>query len=286
MKKILALLLILFHQLIAQSQPATKQVLIEGTGPEIVFLHGGTFDYGAFAPHSKLLADSFSVIRMQQFNVQYANEGRTLPNDYSVRTESVAVRATLDSLKLTAPVILVGHSYGGVIAFDFALNNPERVLSLVLVEAPLFDMAKAKGEYSKKMSQIDELTKHFTPQATITEEMIKNFRCEMANCDTLDIRKNPMWPNWLKQKDRLRGLSVVPAYKIDFKKLQGFQKPVLIITGTTTIEPNKTVNKLLSHEFSNAKTASLQGDHIAVYQNAAAFVQTLKAFLRIANNGY
>lgn len=284
MRQSLIFLLILLGQLITQAQPKTKQVLVEGSGPPVVLLHGGTFDYNAYANHSKLLADSFTVIRMQQFNVQYANEGLTLPANYSVKTESEAIKATLDSLQIKQPVILVGHSYGGVVAFDFAMNYPSKVRSLILVEAPLFDIAKTKGEYSEKMKQIDEMSQHFKPQATITEEMIKGFRCKMTNCDTFDIRKHPMWPRWLQQKDRLRGLSVVPGYKMDFKKVRAFQNPVLIVTGINTIEPNQTVDRLLSQEFANAKRSSLPGDHIAIYPNAPVFVQILKQFVRDTNN--
>ena len=286
MKRILTFFLLYFSQLIAQAQAKTKQVLIEGAGQPIVFLHGGSFDNTAFAAHSRLLSDTFTVIRMLQFNVQYADAGWILPKDYSVKMESDAITATLDSLHITSPVILIGHSYGGVIAFDFAINHPERIKSLVLIEAPLFDIAKRKGVYSKKMKQIDELSKDFTPQTIITEEMIKSFRCEMTNCDTFDIRTHPMWPKWLKQKDRLRGLSVVSAYKIDFKRLQAFVKPSLIVTGTKTIEPHKTVDKLLSREFSNAQTGSLRGDHIAIYQNPDNFVLILKSFIRYNSNGY
>ena len=286
MKGILTLLLLSLSQLVGQAQAKTKQVLIEGTGQPIVFLHGGTFDYTSFAAHSKLLSDTFTVIRMLQFNVQYADAGWALPKDYSVKMESEAVKATLDSLHITAPVILIGHSYGGVIAFDFAITHPDRIKFLVLVEAPLFDIAKTKGEYSEKMKQIDELSKNFTPQAIITEEMIKNFRCEMTNCDTLDIRSHPMWSKWLKQKDRLKGLFVVSAYKIDYKKLHGFSKSTLIVTGTKTIEPNRTVDQLLSREFSNATRGSLTGDHIAIYQNAGNFVEMLKAFIRTNSSGY
>ena len=122
MKNVLTCLVLLI-QLVVQAQPKTKQVLVEGSGPPVVLLHGGTFDYNAYSAHAKLLADSFTVIRMQQFNVQYANEGRTLSTDYSVKKESEAVSATLDSLHITRPVILVGHSYGGVIAFDLAIAN-------------------------------------------------------------------------------------------------------------------------------------------------------------------
>ncbi|AWO00650.1 hypothetical protein DLD77_02515 [Chitinophaga alhagiae] len=286
MKGILTFLLFSFSQLVGQAQAKTKQVFIEGSGQPIVFLHGGTFDYTAFAAHARLLSDTFTVIRMLQFNVQYADAGWTLPIDYSVSMESDAIKATLDSLHITTPIILIGHSYGGVIAFEFALNHPDRIKCLVLVEPPLFDIAKRKGEYSEKMKQIDELSKDFTPQAIVTEDMIKSFRCEMTNCDTFDIRTHPMWPKWLKQKDRLKGLSVVSAYKIDFRKLYAFSKSVLIVTGTKTIEPNKTVDKLLSREFSNAKTGSLTGDHIAIYQNADNFVPMLKSFVRTNSNSY
>ena len=286
MKKIFFYLFVTLNLTAVQAQVKTKQVLIDGKGQPIVLLHGGTFDFNSFESHSKLLADSFLVIRIQQFNVQYANEGRTLPTDYSVKLESEAVLATLDSLQITKPIILVGHSYGGVIAFDFALNHPKRIQSLILVEAPLYDIAQVKGKYSVKMKEIDELTRQFKPQTIITEEMIASFRSIVSSCDTCDIYKHPMWPKWLKQKDRIRGLFVVPDYKIDFAKLHAFQKPVLIVTGTNTIEPNVVVDELLSKEFSNVNTGSLPGDHIALYQKPEIFIQLLKAFLKDINSGY
>ena len=199
--------------------------------------------------------------------------------------ESEALKTTLDSLRISMPVIVVGHSYGGVIAFDFAINYPEMVRTLVLVEAPLFDIAKVKQVYSQKMKVINELTKDFTPLATITEEMIKSFRCSMTNCDTFKIQAHPMWRTWLSQKDRLRGLSVVSGYKINFEKLHAFQKPVLILTGTNTIEPHKTVDKLLLREFSTATAASFPGDHISIYQNPETFTRIIKAFFRVSNKG-
>ncbi len=45
--------------------------------------------------------------------------------------ESVVLRLT------DQPVMLVGHSYGGLVALTFALRRPERVRKLALVEAPL-----------------------------------------------------------------------------------------------------------------------------------------------------
>ncbi len=58
--------------------------------------------------------------------------------------ESEAIKFTLDSLNIKEPVILVGHSYGGLIAFDFALNHPDHIRSLVLIEPPIFGIAEIK----------------------------------------------------------------------------------------------------------------------------------------------
>ena len=88
MKSTFIFVLIFILNSVVHAQLKTKRVLIDGKGLPIVFLHGGTFDYTNFENHSKLLKDSFTVIRMLQFNVQYANEGLALPKSYSVKMES------------------------------------------------------------------------------------------------------------------------------------------------------------------------------------------------------
>jgi pimeloyl-ACP methyl ester carboxylesterase len=51
-------------------------------------------------------------------------------------SDSVAdLVSILDALGVDGPVHLVGHSYGGAIALTFALAYPERVASMLLIEA-------------------------------------------------------------------------------------------------------------------------------------------------------
>ena len=272
-------LLCLLFIVAANAQPRTKQVIVEGNGRPLLLLNGGNFDITSFAAHAKLLSDSFTVIRMQQFNTQYALQGKQLPADYSIATETAALVATLDSLHITAPLVVVGHSLGGVIAFDLAMHYPNRVALLVLVEAPLYHLAQARGAYTAQMKSIDELTKNFTFSAIITEAMLKDFRCAIMNCDSIDIYKHPMWPTWVQKKDALRGLSAVANYKVDPMQVKAYKKPVLIVTGTRTIDANRIVDELLVKEFPQATAGSLPGEHTAIYPNVPVFAQLLRNFV-------
>jgi pimeloyl-ACP methyl ester carboxylesterase len=269
-----------FLPLFVLAQSKIKKVLVEGEGSPMVMLNGGVADMSVFSVHSNLLSKSYKVIRMEQFNVQYATEGLTLPKNYSVRMESKSIKLTLDSLNITEPIILIGHSYGGLIALDFALNYPNRIRSLVLIEPPVFGIAEANKEYPEGMKQMQELVGELTPQSEITEDMAERFRCALLNCDTIDIRQHPLWTTWVKQRNRLRGLSATLHYKISLNSLRTFRKPVLIITGSETVLFHKRINELLAASFPFAQTSSIQGGHTIINTKPNEFIKLLLEFLK------
>jgi hypothetical protein len=53
-----------------QHDPVQLQAFSEGNGLPIVMLGGGTFGAAAFAPHAKILANKFRVVRLQTLNVE------------------------------------------------------------------------------------------------------------------------------------------------------------------------------------------------------------------------
>ena len=278
MKKVFVFLL--FLPILAISQSKIKKCLVEGEGTPIVMLNGGTADMTVFALHSKELSHNFKVIRMEQFNVEYATENLMLPRNYSVRMETEAIRFTLDSLHIKEPIILVGHSYGGLIALDFAVNHPNYIRSLVLIEPPVFGIADSKKESPEGMKKMKELLKQLTPQANITEDMVKQFRCELMNCDSFDIHQHPSWKTWISQKNRLRGLNAVSNYKFELKMVHQFRKPVLIVTGAQTVPFHKRIDELLTTEFPLARAATIQGGHAAINTNSKEFIDCLLRFVK------
>lgn len=272
------LLFILLFPAFTFAQYSTKQVIVEGKGSPIVLLAGGRWDMQSFSTPSAALSTNHQVIRMEHFNVQYAKQGLLLPN-YSLQQESEAIGRTLDSLGIHEPVVLIGWSFGALIAMDFALNHPSRIRKLVLYEPPAFWVAKAKGESPPGMQKMIELSKSFTPTATISEQQFAQFRCILDGCDTAQIRQHPQWPAWVMQKDRLRGLSVVANHCDSIERLQAFQLPVLILTGHGTVAFHRRINELLAAEFPVVKVKEIAGGHSAPQAAVQDFIEAIKEFV-------
>lgn len=252
---------LLIIQLTASAQPKIKKVRVDGSGIPLVMLAGALANMNALNVPVKDLSQKFKVIRMEHFNIQYAAEGKLLPKNYSVRTESEAIKYTLDSLGIKEPVVLVGNSFGGLIALAFAINHPKRVRSLVLLEPPFFGLLLAKNESPEGLQRILDVTKEYTPQAEITEEMVERFRCLQLNCDTINIRQLPQWKSWVDRKNIHRGGSTASEYKANFKKLNRFRKPVLLISGTQSTLIYKRITELLKEELPHSKRIFIESGH-------------------------
>jgi pimeloyl-ACP methyl ester carboxylesterase len=112
------------------------QSQVEGSGPTLVMVGGGTTGALSWQQHVTRLSPTRKLIRLQTLNVQYGLENRPLPLNYSIELESHAMKATLDSRCLSEPVDVAGWSLGALIALDFALDNCDRVRTLTLIEPP------------------------------------------------------------------------------------------------------------------------------------------------------
>jgi pimeloyl-ACP methyl ester carboxylesterase len=106
-----------------------------GSGPPVVLIHGLLLGnlaswYLTVAPalartHRVLLYD----LRGHGLS-QRTSDGYTLA---AMAADLEGLCARFDS----APVALVGHSYGGLVALRFAIDHPERVARLALIDMPL-----------------------------------------------------------------------------------------------------------------------------------------------------
>ncbi len=102
----------------------------------VVLVHGIASSAATFQRVIPQLEGRYRCISLDLlgFGESPAPEGAT----YTIEEHVASIRATIASLKLRAPVILVGHSLGSLLAARYAAQNPERVSRLLLVSPPVY----------------------------------------------------------------------------------------------------------------------------------------------------
>lgn len=103
-----------------------------GQGQPILILHGGPdFDHTYFLPELDRLADAFRLIYYDQ-----RGRGRSAknvqPEDVTIESEVADLERLREYFQLGS-VALLGHSWGAVLAMEYATRHPQRVSHLVLM---------------------------------------------------------------------------------------------------------------------------------------------------------
>lgn len=108
----------------------------EGDGPVVILVHGIASSSVTFRRLTPLLLDTHRVISVDLlgFGESVAPSDATFTLDEHVASLS----ATIDTLRLRAPFILVGHSLGSLISARYAATRPQRVARLVLLSPPIY----------------------------------------------------------------------------------------------------------------------------------------------------
>ncbi|MBC9735231.1 alpha/beta fold hydrolase [Nocardioides marmotae] len=100
-----------------------------GTGPALLLLHGLGCSHSTWAPVIDLLARRYTVIAPDLLGHGQSDKPRA---DYSLGGFANGMRDLLTVLGIEE-VTVVGHSFGGGVAMQFAYQYPERTERLVLV---------------------------------------------------------------------------------------------------------------------------------------------------------
>jgi len=128
-------------------------VRVIGKGQPVIVLHGGPdFDHSYFLPDMDRLKDTFRLI-------YYDQRGRGKSAD-NVRPEDVTLVSDLDDIDRVRQhfrlnsVVLLGHSWGTVLALEYALRHPTRVSDLILMNpapASTADLTAFRKIYLQKI---------------------------------------------------------------------------------------------------------------------------------------
>ncbi|PSQ19298.1 alpha/beta hydrolase [Halobacteriales archaeon QS_8_69_26] len=122
-----------------------------GEGPALVCAHGTLMDRTMFAPQFAL-ADDYRVVA---YDLRARTDNYHGPYDLDDLVEDC--RTTLDALGIES-CVLAGMSMGGFMALRFALEHPDRLDGLVLIDS----MAEAHTDTEReRYSEMTETTREF-----------------------------------------------------------------------------------------------------------------------------
>lgn len=113
----------------------------QGDGPTVVLVHGFSANKDAWLRFADALPDTMPLLIPDLAGHGDSSES----DDYTLMRQSERLHALFDALELPA-VHIIGSSMGGAISTIYAIQHPERVLSLGLMNAAGID-GEQESEY-------------------------------------------------------------------------------------------------------------------------------------------
>ena len=272
-----------------------------GRGQPVIVLHGGPdFDHRYLLPELDRLAERFRLI-------YYDQRGRG-DSARGVRPEDVTLASDLDDLdrvrrsfRLDAPALL-GHSWGTVLALEYAVRHPTRVSRLILMNpapASASDFAILREAYLKglgaDMDRQRQLTAGAAYQAGEPEAVAERYRIHFEHAlrrpedyETLMARMKAAFVSQGKEgivkaravEDQLMRDTWHDAGYDLLPKLGALRIPTLVITGDHDFIPRE-VAEHAAHAIPGARLVVLEDcGHFAYLERAGEVRSALDEFFQ------
>jgi pimeloyl-ACP methyl ester carboxylesterase len=157
-----------------------------GQGRHLVLIHGfagSTYTWRGLIP---LLADDYTVYAVDLLG--FGLSDKPLDGRYSLADQGDLIVGLIAALKLDRPA-LAGHSMGGIVAALAAVQSPERIGALVLLDPGFyhggppalvkylffpFDLAAALAFYSRS-TRTKSLMRAYYDRSLVTDELVDNY---------------------------------------------------------------------------------------------------------------
>ncbi len=258
---------------------ATIRYEVRGQGQPLVLIHAGIANLAMWDDQMDAFAQHFRVIR---YDVRGWGESTFPPGPYSDYED---LRALLDHLRVDRAMV-VGVSFGGGIAIDFALAYPDMVSSLVLVGSALNSYEPPDDAWSGDLLQKDK-------------ELDEAYKLgDKARAAELGVQ---IWvdgpyrqPNEVDPDFRARTLALMrhtfeipdgegkrqPLEPPAVSRLHELNQPTLVVIGELDVPIIFSMAELLQNEIGGARKVVLPGTtHLPNMEKPAEFNRLLLDFL-------
>jgi pimeloyl-ACP methyl ester carboxylesterase len=247
---------------------------VKGQGEPVVLVPGGLSGWLSWIPHAERLSEERMVVRIQLRSVELAEAGEPFPEDYGILTEREALHATVNELGLDS-FDLAGWSHGGLVSLAFALEYPERVRTLTLIEPGAFWILRETGHASDALARAEADDRPFTGRE-ITVDDLRDFlvRAGLGQPGD-DFESVPSWPVWVRNRQVLSIFGTLWDYTDSLERLRALEIPVLAVKGTNTTELEAAVVDDLVATVPRGGLLELPGGHACHIENIDRFLEEL-----------
>lgn len=255
----------------------------EGSGPPLVFVHGGMGDWSSWAPQWSAFTPHFRCIT---YSRRYSSPNRNVSDSHS---HSVFDEAQ-DLMHLlgcwcSEPAILVGTSYGAYTALQTGLIAPGRVRALAITEPPVLPFADEVpgGQAARLRFQRDVLAPATEAFARGDPDAAVRLLTDGINGQGLGEAATPDGrARRLRNAEAMRALcqssDAYPA--LDRVALKAMNIPTLLTRGERTQAVHRATAQALSRYLPRARQAEVADSGHGVHRdNPPAFNALLLGFL-------
>ncbi|TFF33746.1 alpha/beta fold hydrolase [Mucilaginibacter psychrotolerans] len=241
------------------------------SGKVVVMIHGFSVPYYIWnGTYEYLTEHGFRVLRYDEFGRGYSDRPDTV---YNKQLYMDQLKDLLTKLEVKMPVSLVGVSFGGAVATDFACAYPDWVNKVVLVD-PVYNFGHPD----------------FSPYITTVKELFGADKRALGQMEDFKYPdKHPTWVDQYVPQMEYRGFRhalISTQYNYDFNPQESYaalnskNKPVMLIWGkddkTVPFTFADSVNKLVKTEFLPVDDAG----HLPFLEQPEIVNPTLVTFLK------
>lgn len=248
---------------------------IAGSGEPIVLIHGWSFDTRCWDDQVSEFSQNYRVVR---YDLRGFGKS-SLPENGKSYSHTDDLVALLDYLGIKQAHVL-GHSFGGPIAIDFALKYPERTITLILPDGPPSIAGYIPSEQitswlgdtwkAGKDSGIKEAKEIWIKGAPFAPAM-QNPKSAPKLKQMIDDYSGWQWEN----NDPYTGIAPYPP-----EILSKIKVPVLIIVGELDLPDYKILADIQKKYIPNSKEVILSGaGHALSIENPKEFNKIVLSFL-------
>jgi len=253
---------------------------IEGDGPALVLIHGGLGNLHMWDDQMHRFAQEFRVVRFDLPGMGHS------PLPTGTYSEPQHILLLLQALGLDHAHVL-GLSYGGRVALDFALTYPSHVDSLILSDTALGGWAYSE-DLQARNAEIDRIAEDKGVDEAVELELqlwLHGTRPagERVAGDVWERLRVMNKHNWDVQSEDGEPVSLDPPA---IERLGEISVPTLVMVGEYDTPDTLQIADLLYERIGGARRVTIpQAAHHPNLEQAGLFSDTVLAFLRDVEHG-